>query len=547
MLEQRLETVESRMGEIDARVSAGSSGEKLQAMAGSLLGLVRDKNAAMETAMAGLDQLRARMRTLEQMGSAAEARGLFESLVAQLDAARAAETALVARIARLEEIEPGAAMADQFSRLIEHKDASLAAVLARLGPLEQRLGGFERDLAQLDPGAALDRFAERLDSLRGALEPRLAALEAPRDNPFAEITEQLTRLYAQKERSAETVLVRLGPLEMRLGALEQGLAVADPQAALARFAEQLEAVQAQVAELAVADGPAFAELSEQLTQLQVQKDAAIETVRVRLAPLEERLGAIEVGFADQDEPQASLDAMAERLELLQARIGELEMPGEDPLAGLEAEVARLRAERDTTMEAVFGRLAPLENRLAQVAAGLATTAPRLAALEAADPRTELAGVKERIAALQAAQGTVGERLAALQSIVSDARPFAEISEQLAELHAQKDAAVDAVASRLAPLEARLIEIEARPVPAGPDEAKAHAEEIATQMIALRAAAAQTELFADRLALVETTLPRLSAAQALMLKALDRQGVQVPVPPAAADPAALPQVVPLHHG
>ena len=75
---------------------------------------------------------------------------------------------------------------------------------------------------------------------------------------------------------------------------------------------------------------------------------------------------------------------------------------------------------------------------------------------------ELADVKDRIAALQAEQGTAGERLAALQSIVSDARPFAAFSEQLAELHAQKNAAVDAVASRLAPLEARLMEIEARP-------------------------------------------------------------------------------------
>lgn len=123
--------------------------------------------------------------------------------------------------------------------------------------------------------------------------------------------------------------------------------------------------------------------------------------------------------------------------------------------------------------------------------------------------------------------------------------------------------MEAVAARLAPLEARLAEIEARPVPASADEARAHAEEIAAQMIALRAAAAQTELFADRLALLETSLPRLSAAQALMLKALERQGVPVPAPvpapapapvpaPAAADPAVpdltgLPRVVSLHHG
>ncbi len=67
----------------------------------------------------------------------------------------------------------------------------------------------------------------------------MATLESA-ENPFAEISEQLTRLYAQKDATVETVFARLAPLEAKLAAL-------DPTAALDRFAERLEAVQGRVA------------------------------------------------------------------------------------------------------------------------------------------------------------------------------------------------------------------------------------------------------------------------------------------------------------
>lgn len=44
-----------------------------------------------------------------------------------------------------------------------------------------------------------------------------------------------------------------------------------------------------------------------------------------------------------------------------------------------------------------------------------------------------------------------------------------------------------------------------------------------QLIAARAAAQHTELFADRLALLETTLPRLSATQTILMQTLERKG------------------------
>ena len=77
---------------------------------------------------------------------------------------------------------------------------------------------------------------------------------------------------------------------------------------------------------------------------------------------------------------------------------------------------------------------------------------------------------------------------------------------------------------------------------------------------MHAAAAQTELFADRLALLEASLPRLSVTQSLMMQALERQAAapepSAPVAPEAAeadpappDPLAafrdLPRIVSLH--
>ncbi len=280
----------------------------------------------------------------------------------------------------------------------------------------------------------------------------------------------------------------------------------------------------------------FAEISEQLTRLYAQKDATVETVFARLAPLEARLGTIEAGLAAQD-PRAVLDRFAERLEAVQDRVAVLETPGENPFAEISEQLTRLYAQKDATVETVFARLAPLEARLGAIEAGMAGSLPRLAALEAADPKAALAEIAGRIAALQEAQGAAAQRLAALQEAAGDAQPFTEIADQLAQLYAQRDAAVEAVAARMAPLEARIAELEARPQDTtGADAARAEAEEIATQMIALRAAAAQTELFADRLALLEASLPRLSAAQALMMQALERQGVRRE-PATAAVPAA----------
>ena len=108
-------------------------------------------------------------------------------------------------------------------------------------------------------------------------------------------------------------------------------------------------------------------------------------------------------------------------------------------------------------------------------------------------------------------------------------PFPEISDQLTRLYAQKDATVETVFARLAPLEARLEALERAEADGDAAAARAEAQAIATQLIATRAVAEETRLFSDRIALLEASLPRLSHAQALMMQTLERQAAPGPAP------------------
>jgi DNA repair exonuclease SbcCD ATPase subunit len=250
-LELRMEALEGLQAALAAQVGergAEEASERLQAMAGQILGLLRDKNASLDTALAGLDQLRARMRVLEQIGDPAEARALLERLGARLDAAQGSEAAargaLEARLAAVEGAAPPfAEVADRLAGLAAQKDAALETVLARLAPLEARLAGLEGARGP----EALERLAERLEALRAdqaAAEARLGAqvagLQAPAESPLAEVAERLAGLHAQKDAALEGAFARLAPLEARLGELEGALAARDPQAALERLGERLE-------------------------------------------------------------------------------------------------------------------------------------------------------------------------------------------------------------------------------------------------------------------------------------------------------------------
>jgi chromosome segregation ATPase len=575
-----------RLDALAAEMTTGARApeERLQAMAGQLLGLIRDKNATLETALAGLDQLRARMRALEQMGEPAEARALLETLQGRLDELAAAQAtaaaALEAKLAALAQPTGAHDLAERLARLQETRDAGTEAGLARLAPIEAKLaeladgrqtgrealkqlegriealvaeGGAARaELAGLKAEAGAGRglaeglarlhaqkeaLAESLVGRIGALEAavaaqdrqaaldglaaRLAALEAPGESPFAEISEQLTRLYAQKDATVETVFARLAPIEARLAELA-GLAAriealeAPGESPFAAISEQLTRLYAQkdatvetvfarlaplearLAELAgvparieALEAPGespFAAISEQLTRLYAQKDATVETVFARLAPLEARLAEVE-----GRDPEAVLDRFAARLEGFGDRLAAIE---DNPFAELSERLASLYAQKDATVETMFVRLAPLEARLAEV--------------EGRDPRGALDGFAARLAALEAP----GES------------PFAEISEQLTRLYAQKDATVETVFARLAPLESRLAEVEGR-------DPEAVLDRFAARLAALEAPGENpfaevseqlTRLYAQKDAMVGTVVERLAPLEARLAELEGRLGV-----------------------
>ncbi len=343
-VEGRMAAIEAVQADLAARLEGGGGAEeRLQAMAAQLLGLVRDKNATLETALAGLDQLRARMRTLEQMGSAAEARGLFEGLTGRLDALESAQgaaaAALEAGLAARREREDGTpdpqvALVEQLTRLHAQKDTAIGTVIGRLAPLETRLAAIESDLGGRKPAAAeaaqnLARLESRLEArieavqaAQGTAAAALAALEAAGSGPVAEIAQNLARLHAQKDAMVESLLARIT-------ALETELAARDPKAVLDGFALRLDALQSRLGILETPGENPFAEISDQLTRLYAQKDAAVETVLTRLAPLEAQLAELQAAL-DARDPKAVLDGFAARLDALQSRLGSWRRRGRTP-------------------------------------------------------------------------------------------------------------------------------------------------------------------------------------------------------------------------
>jgi hypothetical protein len=241
-LELRVEALEAEQAALVARVGeAGPDGpaeRRLQAMAGQILGLVRDKDASLATALAGLEQLRARLRLLEQMGAPAEARALFDGLGGRIDGLEAARAAAEIRLAALEASgSPVAALAERLAELHAQRDAAAAAALARLAPLEARLGELEAGLAARDPREALARLGERLEALAARVaEGEGGTAEAAARAEAQAIAVQLVaaraadegvRLFADRLALLEASLPRLSEAQAAmLAALERSRAAA---------------------------------------------------------------------------------------------------------------------------------------------------------------------------------------------------------------------------------------------------------------------------------------------------------------------------------
>ena len=205
----------------------------------------------------------------------------------------------------------------------------------------------------------------------------------------------------------------------------------DPQAALAGIEARLEALRDRLGTVEAGDG-ALGEITGQLTRLHAQKDAAVEAVFARLAPLEARLAEIEHGvehgmarlgpleakLAERD-PRLAIEGLRERLEALQraqaetaAALAALQAADGGALGEVADRLTRLYAQKDAGIAALLARLAPLEARLAVVEARPAWDP----AAEAA--RDEAQGVAVRlIAGLAAAEQTAlfAERLGQLEA------------------------------------------------------------------------------------------------------------------------------------
>ena len=399
--------------------------------------------------------------------------------------------------AKLAELDPDRRALDRFAERLEAVQGRLAAIEGAENPFAEISERLTRLHAQKDARSrrcsrgwrrsrrsspsstrrgALDRFAERLEAVQG----RVALIEGA-ENPFAEISERLTRLHAQKDAAVETVMRGWRRSEAKLAEL-------DPAGALDRFAERLEAVQGRVAVIEGGGEPVRRDLRA-ADPAHAQKDAAVETVFARLAPLEAKLAELD------PRPGGALDRFAERLEAVQARVAVIEGGGEPGRRDLRAADPAPRPE-GRAVEAVIARLAPLEAKLAELDPAARARPLRRAArrrcrpggadrgggepgrrdLRAADPAprpegrdgrgddARLAPLEAKLAELdrRRALDRFAERLEAVQARVAALEaaenPFAEISGRLTRLYAQKDATVEAVFARLAPLEAKLAEV-----------------------------------------------------------------------------------------
>jgi hypothetical protein len=203
-------------------------------------------------------------------------------------------------------------------------------------------------------------------------------------NPFAEVSEQLTALYAQKDATVETVFARLAPLEARLEEIGRGLdrvaplAEDDPRAALDGLRVRLEALhwaqgetaaglaalRAAAGERAAGEGT-LSEIADRLTRLYAQKDAALAAVIDRLGPLEARLATVEAGApAAEAVAETAAETAAEALAAARAASGMIAARAAedatalfaDRIAALEARLPRARIagfSEETGLEAIL--------------------------------------------------------------------------------------------------------------------------------------------------------------------------------------------------
>ena len=204
---------------------------------------------------------------------------------------------------------------------MEARVEALGQAVAAADPAVERLAAGVEEIRAAQAVAAAG-LGERVEALR----ERVGLLEAPAESPFAAVSEQLTRLYAQRDAGVEAMLGRLAEVEAQAAAGCRG----GSGRGSARWRRR---------------GARSRRSPSSWPRLYAQRDAAIEALLERLAPVEAQLEALgqavaagdpaverlAAGIAEARAGQAAAAVrLGERLSALERAAGDARAEGRPP-------------------------------------------------------------------------------------------------------------------------------------------------------------------------------------------------------------------------
>lgn len=295
---------------------------------------------------------------------------------------------------------------------------------------------------------------------------------------YQDVTEEYTRLVDASSAGATVGLEGLKRIEDRLATVDgsiQGLGLEDVEARLrTAFGERLAALERTVLQQ-LPKPTDLGPVSQRLEALEKRVSAVrtpdlgpIEARLGGLAPIGDRLSAIERQLGSAAPKLADFSPVTKGLEALAAAVG-------DRLSSLERQMASL-APRPVDLgpiEARLGGLATLADRLASLelsvgslAAGSPDLGPLTQKLEAVERAVagsrapDLGPLEARLGAL----GGIGERLGRMEQSIASLAPA---STDLAPVNQRIEALAGAMGDRLSSLERQIDALALRPVDLGP--------------------------------------------------------------------------------
>ena len=266
------------------------------------------------------DAVRARERAASEIATLTVA---LEAVQAEL---RSAETRLESL--RTEHYAAGDAL--------HEKQGLFYAANAEVSRLEQQLAFARENESRI--GAQLAQLTETLAALAGqeaalqdehrAAEEALQAALAARERAAAE-EEAAKAAVPAEERAVEEAVRVLGEAQQQIGQTEQGVRVAETRRdnvtrTLAQITQRRERLAAELADLAAPLGDPVADVTEQLAQEAAElasRQAALGELQSVVQGLQERQRDASAAWQADSRALAELEARAQALAALQARIG----------------------------------------------------------------------------------------------------------------------------------------------------------------------------------------------------------------------------------